>query len=182
MPGSRLRDVLERTSAWAARHEGLRRSLRARFGERVRVQSAGTQPSHVNPHVVAVMAERGVDMSGQHSKAVSTIDPATVRFADGQRLQQQPLRARERLHHRHGLRLAVQRLGPAVHQALGLLLLVVAAARRHRRRRRPLRRRADDVDAVRHLGDPRTSTRTGLARWRPGLRERRCRQHTPGAE
>ncbi len=73
-----FRSVLFLCVANSARSQMAEGLARARFGDRVRVQSAGTQPSHVNPNAIAVMAERGVDMAGQHSKAVSTIDPATV--------------------------------------------------------------------------------------------------------
>ncbi len=55
--------------------EGL---ARARFGERARVQSAGSAPSAVNPLAVRAMAELGIDISGQWSKRVDSIDPATV--------------------------------------------------------------------------------------------------------
>lgn len=51
---------------------------RALLGDRVRVQSAGTRPSRVNPYAAEVMAEVGIDLSGQRSKSVETIDPATV--------------------------------------------------------------------------------------------------------
>jgi arsenate reductase len=55
--------------------EGLARAL---FGGLVRVQSAGSAPSRVNPHAVAAMREIGIDITGQHSKSVDTIDPASV--------------------------------------------------------------------------------------------------------
>lgn len=74
----RWRSVLFLCVANSARSQMAEALARARFGDRVRVQSAGTRPSHVNPHAIAVMAERGVDMAGQRSKSVSTIDPATV--------------------------------------------------------------------------------------------------------
>lgn len=48
------------------------------FGDRVRVVSAGSEPSHVNPFAIEVMRELGVDISAQQSKSVKTIDPATV--------------------------------------------------------------------------------------------------------
>lgn len=51
---------------------------RALLGDRVRVQSAGTRPSRVNPYAIEVMAEAGVDLAGQSSKSVEAIDPATV--------------------------------------------------------------------------------------------------------
>ena len=55
--------------------EGL---ARARFGASVRVQSAGSRPSHVNPYAIEVMAEIGIDITGHTSKSVDTIDPASV--------------------------------------------------------------------------------------------------------
>ena len=62
-------------SARSQMAEGL---ARARFGERARVQSAGSAPSAVNPLAVRAMAELGIDISGQWSKQVDSIDPATV--------------------------------------------------------------------------------------------------------
>jgi arsenate reductase len=55
--------------------EGLARKL---FGDRIRVQSAGSNPSRVNPYAIDVAREVGVDLSAHHSKSVDTIDPATV--------------------------------------------------------------------------------------------------------
>lgn len=62
-------------SARSQMAEGL---ARARFGADVRVQSAGSRPSTVNPTAVQAMAEKGIDIAGQRSKSVDTIDPATV--------------------------------------------------------------------------------------------------------
>ena len=62
-------------SARSQMAEGL---ARARFGERARVQSAGSAPASVNPLAVRAMAELGIDISGQRSKRVDSIDPATV--------------------------------------------------------------------------------------------------------
>jgi arsenate reductase len=62
-------------SARSQMAEGLARKL---FGERMAVQSAGTDPSTVNPYAVEVMREIAVDLTTQHSKSVQTIDPATV--------------------------------------------------------------------------------------------------------
>lgn len=73
-----LRSVLFLCVANSARSqmaEGLARSI---FGDQVLVQSAGSSPSRVNPYAVTVMAELGIDLSGQHSKSVDTIDPASV--------------------------------------------------------------------------------------------------------
>jgi protein-tyrosine-phosphatase/N-acetylglutamate synthase-like GNAT family acetyltransferase len=55
--------------------EALARQL---FGELVRVQSAGSQPSHVNPNAVTVMSEIGIELGGQRSKSTSEIDPTSV--------------------------------------------------------------------------------------------------------
>ena len=62
-------------SARSQMAEGL---ARTRFPDAVRVQSAGSAPASVNPLAVQVMAELGIDISGQQSKSVDTIDPATV--------------------------------------------------------------------------------------------------------
>ena|SRR5215469_5812510 len=45
--------------------------LRALAGDRFDVFSAGTHPSVANGLTIAVMSERGVDISGQRSKSVS---------------------------------------------------------------------------------------------------------------
>ncbi|WP_025672886.1 VOC family protein [Salinivibrio socompensis] len=62
-------------SARSQMAEGLARQL---LGENGEVMSAGSQPSQVNPHGIAVMAEIGIDISQQQSKSVDTIDPATI--------------------------------------------------------------------------------------------------------
>jgi arsenate reductase len=55
--------------------EGLARKL---FGDRIPVQSAGSEPSTVNPYAVEVMKEVGADLSNHHAKSVKTVDPASV--------------------------------------------------------------------------------------------------------
>ena len=55
--------------------EALARSL---FGGAVRVQSAGSMATRVHQDAVAVLAERGIDIRAARSKAVDTIDPASV--------------------------------------------------------------------------------------------------------
>jgi arsenate reductase len=55
--------------------EGLGRML---FCDSVRVQSAGSRPSCVNPYAVEVMREIGVDMTAHRSKSVDTIEPSSV--------------------------------------------------------------------------------------------------------
>jgi arsenate reductase (thioredoxin) len=62
-------------SARSQMAEGLARKL---FGPQVPVQSAGSEPSRVNPYAIEVMREVGVDLTTHHSKSVRTIDPATV--------------------------------------------------------------------------------------------------------
>jgi arsenate reductase len=52
--------------------EGL---ARARFGDRIRVQSAGSKPTRVNPMAIEVLRERGLDITSQRSKLVDEIDP-----------------------------------------------------------------------------------------------------------
>ena len=74
-PRSGLLFLCVANSARSQMAEGL---ARARFGDRVPVQSAGSYPSPVNPHAVAVLAEVGIDISGHRSKHVDTIDPAHV--------------------------------------------------------------------------------------------------------
>lgn len=58
-------------SARSQMAEGLARAL---FGGRLRVQSAGTSPSRVNPYAVEAMGERGVDLSGHRSKSVDELE------------------------------------------------------------------------------------------------------------
>ena len=71
-------DILFLCVANSARSQMAEGLARARFGERARVQSAGSAPSSVNPLAVRAMAELGIDISGQWSKRVDSIDPATV--------------------------------------------------------------------------------------------------------
>jgi protein-tyrosine-phosphatase/N-acetylglutamate synthase-like GNAT family acetyltransferase len=62
-------------SARSQMAEGLARTL---FGGLVRVQSAGSAPTRINPHAIAALQEIGIDITGQHSKSVDAIDPASV--------------------------------------------------------------------------------------------------------
>jgi arsenate reductase (thioredoxin) len=78
MPGLRFDRVLFLCVANSARSqmaEGLARHL---FGDAVRVQSAGSEPSRVNPFAIAAMAELGIDLGTHSSKSVQTIDPGSV--------------------------------------------------------------------------------------------------------
>ena len=58
-------------SARSQMAEGLARRI---LGERAEVSSAGSDPAPVNPHAVGAMAEIGIDITGQYSKSVDTID------------------------------------------------------------------------------------------------------------
>ena len=55
--------------------EALARSL---YGDRVSAQSAGSMATRVHEDAVAVIAERGIDISAAKSKSVDTIDPDSV--------------------------------------------------------------------------------------------------------
>lgn len=48
--------------------------LRAMAGDRFEVGSAGTEKTSVNPLAIRVMAERGIDISGQTSKLYSDLE------------------------------------------------------------------------------------------------------------
>lgn len=62
-------------SARSQMAEGLARHL---FGDAVRVQSAGSAPTRVNPFAIAALNEVGVDPTKQRSKSVDTIDPDSI--------------------------------------------------------------------------------------------------------
>ncbi|MCA9634015.1 MAG: VOC family protein, partial [Myxococcales bacterium] len=78
MSGLRFDSILFLCVANSARSqmaEGLGRQL---FGDSVRVQSAGSAPSRVNPFAIQAMSELGIDLGAHTSKAVESIDPASV--------------------------------------------------------------------------------------------------------
>ena len=77
-PGPAVTGLLFLCVANSARSQMAEGLARARFGDRVSVQSAGSHPGTVNRHAVTVMAEIGVDISGHRSTQVDTIDPASV--------------------------------------------------------------------------------------------------------
>lgn len=62
-------------SARSQMAEGIARQL---AGDLLHVQSAGSEPSRVNPMAVRAMAEIGIDLSGHRSKSVGEIDPRAV--------------------------------------------------------------------------------------------------------
>ena len=71
MAATRLVFLCVANSARSQMAEGLARHL---FGDRVHVQSAGSQPSRVNPHAIGVMAEIGIDILTQTSKSIDAVD------------------------------------------------------------------------------------------------------------
>ena len=78
MPGLHYDSILFLCVANSARSqmaEGLARHV---FGASVRVQSAGSEPSRVNPFATKAMAELGIDLATHSSKSVQTIEPESV--------------------------------------------------------------------------------------------------------
>ena len=55
--------------------EGIARNY---FGDTVRIQSAGSNPSQLNPIAVEVMSDLGIDISQQYSKSVDEIELADL--------------------------------------------------------------------------------------------------------
>lgn len=62
-------------SARSQMAEGLARRI---FGDRLGVQSAGSEPSVVNPYAIEVMRELGIDLTTHHAKSVQSIDPDAI--------------------------------------------------------------------------------------------------------
>lgn len=78
MPGFQFDSVLFLCVANSARSQMAEGLARAMFGDVVRVQSAGSSPSRVNPFAVRAMAELDIDISTHSSKSVQTIEPDSV--------------------------------------------------------------------------------------------------------
>jgi protein-tyrosine-phosphatase/catechol 2,3-dioxygenase-like lactoylglutathione lyase family enzyme len=74
----KFQSVLFLCVANSARSQMAEALARRQFGDRVRVASAGSAPSRVNPYALRALAEVGLDASAHHSKHVDTIDPASV--------------------------------------------------------------------------------------------------------
>lgn len=74
----RFDSVLFLCVANSARSQLAEALARRRFGDAVRVQSAGSAPTRVNPYALRVLAELGLDASGQRSKHVEAIPPESV--------------------------------------------------------------------------------------------------------
>ncbi len=62
-------------SARSQMAEGLAQNI---LGNKAVVQSAGSHPSRLHPTAIEVMKEIGIDISGQFSKSVDTINPKDV--------------------------------------------------------------------------------------------------------
>lgn len=62
-------------SARSQMAEGLARHI---LGDKAEIQSAGSQPSVVNPYSIEVMSELGIDLSTHRSKSVSDIDVSRI--------------------------------------------------------------------------------------------------------
>jgi arsenate reductase (thioredoxin) len=62
-------------SARSQMAQGLARQL---FGFEHTIQSAGSQPSHVNPFAIKALAELGIDASSHRSKSVDEIDLSKI--------------------------------------------------------------------------------------------------------
>jgi arsenate reductase len=75
---SQIKSILFMCVANSARSQLAEALGRMLFGNTVRVQSAGSEPSRVNPYAVEVMKEIGVDISEQQSKSVDTIEPSSI--------------------------------------------------------------------------------------------------------
>jgi arsenate reductase len=52
------------------------------FGDRVRVMSAGSKPSHVNPFSIRALKEIGIDISSHTSKSVDDLPQDFIRELD----------------------------------------------------------------------------------------------------
>ncbi len=73
-----MRGLLFLCVANSARSQMAEGLARARFGDRVRVASAGSSPATVNPFAIAALDEVDIDISGHRSKRVDAIEPAAV--------------------------------------------------------------------------------------------------------
>lgn len=66
-------------SARSQMAEGLAKAI---FGAKVQVESAGSQPSRVNPFAVRAMKDAGIDISGQYSKSTDALKPEFIERLD----------------------------------------------------------------------------------------------------
>ncbi len=73
--------VLFICTANAARSQMAEGILRAKFGDRFEVFSAGTRPSRVSPRAIRVMQEIGIDISHHRSKSLDEMSGMTFDLA-----------------------------------------------------------------------------------------------------
>lgn len=78
MNGYQFDSILFLCVANSARSQLAEGLARKRFGDSVRVMSAGSSPSQVNPFAMMALAEVGIDTATQTSKSVNDIDPKSV--------------------------------------------------------------------------------------------------------
>ena len=62
-------------SARSQMAEGLAKFI---YKDDAHIQSADSSPSVVNPYAIAVMKEIGIDITGQKSTSVSSVDPTNI--------------------------------------------------------------------------------------------------------
>lgn len=72
-----IRSILFLCVANSARSQ-MAEGLARRMFPGLRIQSAGSRPSRVNPYAIEILAEQGIDASAHTSKSVQDIDPASV--------------------------------------------------------------------------------------------------------
>jgi protein-tyrosine-phosphatase/N-acetylglutamate synthase-like GNAT family acetyltransferase len=75
---SRVPGVLFLCVANSARSQLAEGLARARFGDRLRVHSAGSRPGELSPWAIQTMAEAGLDITAQAAKSVDQIDPEGI--------------------------------------------------------------------------------------------------------
>lgn len=73
--------VLFICTANAARSQMAEGLIRAKYGERYEVFSAGTRMSKVSTRAITVMQEIGIDISHHHSKTLAEFEGTTFDFA-----------------------------------------------------------------------------------------------------
>ena len=59
--------------------EGIAKHL---FGNKAEIQSAGSQPSKVNPFAIKALSESGIDISKHYSKSVDDLSPGFLATLD----------------------------------------------------------------------------------------------------
>lgn len=69
--------ICTHNSARSQMAEGL---LRARYGDRYEIFSAGTKRTHVRPEALQVMEEIGIDISDHHSKTIDDLNDRRFDF------------------------------------------------------------------------------------------------------